>query len=442
MVAPISANAAGTGVTAPADGAVITSGTQVTASASFDVALDMQLRVTAPDAGEQVLASAGGVSRKLSGVVAIRRNGEYTLRLRGTLTGHVYDTNTFYVRVPPAAPAGITGSVSGARLTVSWNLGLEDDLTRYSVKANGIGSASGSPSSLCSGTMCSKSFSLDSGDTGTTTVSVRAYRSNGQGGSIGSGTAGSSVQLPGAGGSGGTGGTGSGDPTTLSPPNYHNGGQAPAISVNEDSPVTLPNVQPSGAAPGSVYQVPEVAGQPSTAIGHAATDDLQWGKSIATALVLLIVAAHLGTWTRRMRVAYVGVSRRGMAARVARSGTGRTRVKRMRSRIAEAEAVAKSRDKTAKRSPRGHGKSTASGSTDQPRTKSVTVATGDKPAKRNNRPATPEAGLPAARDGAEKAALKDVHPDNAPQPAPQDVAQPAPQGVGRPAPQGVGRPSR
>jgi hypothetical protein len=101
-------------------------------------------------------------------------------------------------------------------------------------------------------------------------------------------------------------------------------------------------VQPDGATPGFAYPTPQVANQLSPkAKNVAATSSLQWGKSVGIALVLLVIAAHLGTWTRRLRVAQAGVSNRGMAARMARAGVGRKRVSKERERIARAEAVAK-----------------------------------------------------------------------------------------------------
>ncbi|WP_103939693.1 hypothetical protein [Thermomonospora echinospora] len=336
-------------VTAPADGAVITSGSQATARASFkDMLLGVELRVDSPDTGERVLAS-GQWTGNISGSFSIRQNGKYTVRLVGK-TGTRYDTNTFYVRVPPAQPSGLSASVSGSTLSVTWNLGLEDDLTGYSVQAGGVGSKSGSPGALCSGTICSAKFSLGSGDTGSTTVSVRAQRPNGTGGSVSSSAATDSVQLGGSGSGGGGGdgdsdsggGGGNGGNDNLPSPDYNGGGGGgtPLTPFNEESPVTLPSVQPDGAAPGFAYPAPVVAGE-NAGDQPAAISNLQWGKSVALALVLLIIAAHLGTWTRRMRVAQAGVSAKGMAARAARGGSGRTRVQRAQEHIARAQATAK-----------------------------------------------------------------------------------------------------
>ncbi|WP_157419744.1 hypothetical protein [Actinomadura kijaniata] len=108
-------------------------------------------------------------------------------------------------------------------------------------------------------------------------------------------------------------------------------------------------MQPPGSTPGFTYPAPQVLGTSAPkATNAAATDSLQWGKSIGIALILLVIAAHLGTWTRRLRVAQAGVSDKGMAARMARAGVGRKRVARQREQIARAEALAKTVGTSAK----------------------------------------------------------------------------------------------
>ncbi|MGK5552480.1 hypothetical protein ACSNOI_12780 [Actinomadura kijaniata] len=108
-------------------------------------------------------------------------------------------------------------------------------------------------------------------------------------------------------------------------------------------------MQPPGSTPGFTYPAPQVLGTSAPkATNVAATNSLQWGKSIGIALILLVIAAHLGTWTRRLRVAQAGVSDKGMAARMARAGVGRKRVARQREQIARAEALAKTAGTSAK----------------------------------------------------------------------------------------------
>lgn len=342
FAAPLPAEAK-TAIVSPGSGSVIKSGSFVKVRAHYDSAQTASLDVATPDGPRHLDSGGSWTGGNLAGSLEIRRNGRYTVKLSG-LGLSVRASSTFYVRIPPSSPSGVSASVSGGRLTVSWNLGLEDDLNRYYVKASGVDSTSGSPGGFCSGTSCSTSFKLSPKDSGTTTVSVRASRSNGTGGSVASGYASDRLKLPGTGGSGGTGnGTGGGGTGNLTPPPDKSGtdNQTPLTPFNEDSPVTLPSVQPDGTPPGFAYQTPQVVGPKVNARNVSATDSLQWGKSVAIAMVLLIIAAHLGTWTRRLRVQQAGVSSRGMAARIARAGTGRSRVKKMQEHIARAEASAK-----------------------------------------------------------------------------------------------------
>ncbi|MFI0449118.1 hypothetical protein [Actinomadura sp. 6N118] len=335
---PLSVDAATTSVLTPSSGSVIRSGSSVTARAHFDFAVSMELRVKTPGGGDTFLTKRG-LTGDLSAPIYLERNGRYTVYLVGRPTNKVYDSNTFTVAIPPARPSGVSASVSGSKLNVSWNLGLENDLSGYSVKAGGVGSTSGSAGKFCSGTSCSTSLTLPSGTTGSVPVSVTAKRPSGSGGSVYSGTASTSAN---AGGGSTTPPPGSSAPTLPPGTTGPNPSGAPLTPFNNESPLTLPSVQPYGATPGFTYPTPQVLDQGNTkAQSVSATSSLQWGKSVGIALILLVIAAHLGTWTRRLRVAQAGVSSKGMAARMARGGTGRKRVRKSRERIARAEAVAK-----------------------------------------------------------------------------------------------------
>ncbi|NKZ03195.1 hypothetical protein [Actinomadura latina] len=328
------AQAATTSVITPANGAVITSGSQLTAKAHFDFAITMQLRVEGPGIGDRFLAEHG-LSGDMTGTFPITRNGRYKVYLKGQQTGHIYDSNSFTVRIAPAAPTGVSASVSGGKLVVKWNRGLEDDLTGYALSGSGVKGKSGSLGSLCQGTSCSTTLSL-SRSSGAVSVGVRARRSTGTGGSLYSSTSSATATV--GGGSGSLpGGTAPSLPSNSSVPSA----STPLTPFNNESPVTLPSVQPDGATPGFAYPAPQIATDSPKAQNVAATDRLQWGKSVGIALILLIVAAHLGTWTRRLRVVQAGTSSKGMAARVARGGTGRKRVSKSREQIARAEAIAK-----------------------------------------------------------------------------------------------------
>ncbi|MES9536919.1 hypothetical protein [Actinomadura sp. NPDC000600] len=335
VLAALPAQAATTSVITPADGAVITSGSQVTAKAHFDFAITMQLRVDGPGIGDTFLQEKG-FSGDMSGTFSISRNGRYKVYLKGKQTSNVYDSNTFTVRIAPAAPTGVSASASGGKVVVKWNRGLEDDLIGYTLAGSGVKSKAGSVGSLCQGTSCSTTLSLTR-SSGAVSVGVRARRSTGTGGSLDSSTASATASLGGGGGSV----PGSSAPSLPSGGSSVPGTGTPLTPFNNESPVTLPSVQPDGATPGLTYPAPQIATDSPKAQNVAATDRLQWGKSVGIALVLLIVAAHLGTWTRRLRVAQAGTSSNGMAARIARSGTGRRRVSKAREQIARAEARAK-----------------------------------------------------------------------------------------------------
>ncbi|GAA2442253.1 hypothetical protein GCM10010191_68220 [Actinomadura vinacea] len=336
--ASVPAEAAATTVLAPKNGAVIKSGSEVTARAHFDFAVDMQLRASIPGSGDTFLTKRN-FAGDMSAPIPLRRNGRYTVYMKGGITGHVYDSNTFTVRIPPAQPGGVSAKSSGGKIVVRWNLGLEDDISGYTVSASSAGAKSGSARSLCSGTSCKVTLNVPSGARGSVPVKVRAKRPDGVGGSVLSGTASTSASVGSAASSGSL---GSVPPSASAPGTPPANGTAPLTPFNNDSPVTLPSVQPDGAARGFTYPTPQVAKQVSPKSANAsAIDSLQWGKSVGIALVLLVVAAHLGTWTRRLRVAQAGVSTRGKAVRTARGGSGRTRVRRAREQIARAEAVAK-----------------------------------------------------------------------------------------------------
>ncbi|MFC9971777.1 hypothetical protein ACFVH6_12865 [Spirillospora sp. NPDC127200] len=320
---------------------MITSGSAVAVRAQFKDAIKMQLRYNGPGTGDTFL-NERAFNGSLSGSIPVRRNGRYTVYIKGWPTGQVYDSNTFTVRIPPARPSGVSASASGSKVTVSWNLGLEDDLTGYSVGGPGVSDKSGGVGAFCSGTSCSTTLTASSA--GSVAVSVRAMRSSGTGGSVSSsaGTARATVSGGSNGGGGGGGGGNVPAPTYPSGTTPPPGNTTPLTPFNDQSPVTLPSVQPPGSTPGFIYPTPQIAGQAAPkASNAAASSSLQWGKSVGIAMILLVVAAHLGTWTRRLRVAQAGVSDKGMAARMARAGAGRKRVSKAREHIAAAEAMAK-----------------------------------------------------------------------------------------------------
>jgi len=330
----------------------VTSGSSVTVSAQIDNVVRVELQVAAPGGGYKAIDSGGNLlgETRLSNRVDIPRNGIYNVRLRGSVTGKVYETKNFTVRVPPSAPRGVRASASGGKVTVRWSRGAEDDLAGYEVAAGGARSRSASPSALCSGSACATTLSLPSSTSGQVGVSVRALRPDGSGGTVRSSPSSSRVTIPPGSTAArltgqGTGGSGPRSGATGVP------SLDPLNPLQNNSSINLPTADPGGSA-GFEYPAPgpEVAdpGQAGAATENvSATSSLEWGKSLAIALILLIVAAHLGTWTRRTRVA------QALAGRSSRIGAGRERVRTARERIARAEAEARAASATAAATPTG-----------------------------------------------------------------------------------------
>jgi hypothetical protein len=106
------------------------------------------------------------------------------------------------------------------------------------------------------------------------------------------------------------------------------GGGGYGLPLNGASPFSLPPVAPDGSAQGFAYPSPEpqVASPPTqpAARSVAETQPVKWGQSLAIALVLLVISAHLGMWSRRQRLAAEGahskspVNGRGGRKRAAR----------------------------------------------------------------------------------------------------------------------------
>jgi hypothetical protein len=84
-------------------------------------------------------------------------------------------------------------------------------------------------------------------------------------------------------------------------------------------PFRLPPVAPDGTGPSVRYPSsdPQVAAPPIKQPQPRATNaahtvpPIKWGQSIAIALVLLLLSAHMGMWSRRQRLAEAGLRRRG-----------------------------------------------------------------------------------------------------------------------------------
>jgi hypothetical protein len=80
--------------------------------------------------------------------------------------------------------------------------------------------------------------------------------------------------------------------------------------LNGASPFSLPSVAPDGSGLGFEYPSPDpqVASPPSQPVARnvSQTTPIKWGQSLAIALVLLVISAQLGMWSRRQRLAAEG----------------------------------------------------------------------------------------------------------------------------------------
>jgi hypothetical protein len=78
--------------------------------------------------------------------------------------------------------------------------------------------------------------------------------------------------------------------------------------LNGASPFSLPSVAPDGQGFQYPSPDPQVASPPSRPVARnvSETTPIKWGQSLAIALVLLIISAHLGMLSRRQRLAAEG----------------------------------------------------------------------------------------------------------------------------------------
>lgn len=315
------------GISSPAE--TVTSGSSITVSAKVNNVVRADLQVAPPGGGYSTIASGGNLlgPTRLSNSVGIPRNGTYQVRLKGSVTGGIYDTQSFKVRVPPAAPSGLRSSVQGNKAVLRWARGAEPDLTGYQVAARGVPSRVLSTAALCNESECGTTVTLPKGLTGQVSLYVRSLRSDGSGGTVGSTPSASkaTVAAPRTTSAAATQRTTAAAPTTAGLPGTPP--VNPLTPLQSNSPITLPSVTPDDATPGFQYPapVPEVAMPPAAGAPKAqnvsATSPLQWGKSLALALVLLIMAGFLVTRTRRARLAEAstgGAAVKGRARRAAR----------------------------------------------------------------------------------------------------------------------------
>jgi hypothetical protein len=103
------------------------------------------------------------------------------------------------------------------------------------------------------------------------------------------------------------------------PKGIHDGATKGLKTPSSRMPFRLPPVAPDGTGPSVRYPSadPQVAAPPIKQSQPQATNaahtvpPIKWGQSIALALVLLLLSAHMGMWSRRQRLAEAGLRRRG-----------------------------------------------------------------------------------------------------------------------------------
>jgi hypothetical protein len=108
--------------------------------------------------------------------------------------------------------------------------------------------------------------------------------------------------------------------------------------LNGASPFSLPSVAPDGQGFQYPSPDPQVAAPPPMqpqARNVSETTPIKWGQSLAVALVLLIISAHLGMWSRRQRLAAEGARSTGGGI-----GMFRRKKKATPSTVAETTALA------------------------------------------------------------------------------------------------------
>ncbi|MCD0450610.1 hypothetical protein LO762_15630 [Actinocorallia sp. API 0066] len=262
-------------------------------------------------------------------------NGSHTVRLEALLPWDAA-SSTFKMAVPAATPSGLTVAASGKKVTVRWNKGDEPDLTGYTVSGD-LGTKNVSAGSC--GAQCSATFSAAGTASGKATVSVVAKRSGAAASGASSRTVRvSTVQTP---NNPGGGGNAAGPPPQVPDFDYRPPAEPPvypSVAPNDDA---FDDEKPSV---GDFYPTPEAAAPADmimldggNASGTVAAESLQWGKSLAIALVLLLCAAHLGTWTRRLRTARAD----GAGGAHVVPGSAHARVEASRRHIAAAMAAAR-----------------------------------------------------------------------------------------------------
>lgn len=157
---------------------------------------------------------------------------------------------------------------------------------------------------------------------------------------------------PGSGGSGGGSGSVAGAPSLPTGSAGNGAGSNFGLNpLNGASPFNLPSVAPDGSSQGFQYPSPDpqVASPPSRPEARNVSEStpIKWGQSLAIALVLLVISAHLGMWSRRQRLAAEGARTAGGGKPIGRKKTGRKKSREVAA-LTETSALTDSPTETAR----------------------------------------------------------------------------------------------
>ncbi|MFI6293844.1 hypothetical protein ACIBEJ_19805 [Nonomuraea sp. NPDC050790] len=344
-------------ITSPSDGQVISGGSVPVSARTRLAQLSMALYVEGPSTPRQKVAS-GGANQTLSGTfdAGDAPNGTFTVTLRGEISGGTYETSTFKLRRPAAAPSGVDATLRGAdKVVVTWSKGSEPDLQSYEVATTQSGIVGRmSADEACGGGSCKATLAVPPKAAGQRVgFTVKAYRGDGDGGSIASGNSGAAyVNVPAPPAAKPTTKKATTAPTTKPQTNRNGVDELPTIpnnqkkATNPTGKVTapkndtklpaMPDTDKNGNLPlPTADEQPKDDGLAPTAEESQAPADSQvtaqssesplgtvgqYGLYVAAGLVLLVVAVHFGAWARRRSLAGAGGPSEGLGAGVGGGG--------------------------------------------------------------------------------------------------------------------------
>ncbi|HET7405616.1 MAG TPA: hypothetical protein VFJ21_00570 [Mycobacteriales bacterium] len=225
-------------------------------------------------------------------------NGTWTAQLTGGATA----TSQFVLRIPPAAPTGVTATASGSGAVVSWQLGAEPDLRSYDVlDGSGQQLVGGlSPSNVCD---ASGGCSTTIAKTSAQSFMVRAHRATCPSCSDTVASAPSSAASISSGSSAAPVPSQSGDPSAGG--STQPGSSSGTAQGGSPAPSTSPGAQPSGGKPGAAgVSAPGRRAAASGAAGRLLQQFLPAPTALQAPTVPASILAPLADGTYKPKLAY------------------------------------------------------------------------------------------------------------------------------------------